>query len=151
MKTGLAYLEKQSPMGMGNIAIDTVKIVDGKFEMKGKAGESEIHFIRIDKLNGGIPFILEEGEIGIEVNKDSIFKSKLSGTYNNEEFSKFTEESIKLQKKLKPQNEAFQNQNKELIQQVQATRDTVLTNNHLILYLWHYIRSLIYSLIQYLS
>src|SRR6187431_601061 len=75
MKTGLIYLEKQGPMGM-SVAIDTVKIEDGKFEIKGKTGEPEIHFIQIDKVNGKLPLILEGGEIAVEVDKDSLFKSK---------------------------------------------------------------------------
>jgi hypothetical protein len=100
MKTGLIFLEKQSPMGMGPQAIDTVKIVDGKFEIKGKTTEPEISFIQIDKVNGKVPFILEGGEIEITVDKDSVFKSKLAGTYSNEEFSKFNDESNKIQKKL---------------------------------------------------
>ena len=66
MKTGLVFLEKQSPMGMGPQAIDTVKIVDGKFEIKGKTTEPEISFIQIDKVNGKVPFILEGGEIEID-------------------------------------------------------------------------------------
>ena len=76
MKTGLVFLEKQNPMGMGAQAIDTVKIVDGKFEIKGKANEPEIHFIQIDKVDGKVPFILEGGEIEMIVDKDSLFKSK---------------------------------------------------------------------------
>ena len=39
MKTGLLFLEKQNPMGMGPQAIDTVKIVDGKFGLFGESGK----------------------------------------------------------------------------------------------------------------
>lgn len=128
MKTGLVYLEKQSPMGMGITAIDTVKIVDGKFEIKGKALEPEIHFIQVDKLNGKIPVILEGGEINIEVDKDSVFKSKIGGTYNNDEFSKFTDESTKINKKSQKNVMAFQMRNKTIIEEAQKTNDTVVMN-----------------------
>lgn len=128
MKTGKVYLEKQSPMGMGITAIDTVKIVDGKFEIKGKTSEPEIHFIQVDKLNGKIPVILEGGEINIEVDKDSVFKSKIGGTYNNDEFSKFTDESTKIQKKLQKNVMAFQMKNKTIIEEAQKTNDTVAMN-----------------------
>lgn len=127
MKTGLIFLEKQGMMGM-NQAIDTVKIEDGKFEIKGKTGEPEIHFLQIDKVNGKLPLILEGGEINVEVDKDSLFKSKLTGTYSNEEFTKFNEESNKIQKKSQKQIEAFKAKNKALIEQVQKTRDTVIAN-----------------------
>ncbi len=128
MKTGLIFLEKQSPMGMGYMAIDTVKIEDGKFEIKGKTGEPEIHFIQIDKVNGKLPLILEGGEIAVEVDKDSLFKSKLTGTYSNEEFTKFNAESNKIQKKMQKKVMEFQTRNKAIIEQVQVTKDTVAIN-----------------------
>ncbi|MGL2964734.1 DUF4369 domain-containing protein [Flavobacterium sp. RSB2_4_14] len=128
MKTGLVYLEKQSPMGMGITALDTVKIVDGKFEIKGKTGEPEIHFIQVDKLNGKVPVILEGGEITVEVDKDSVFKSKMGGTYNNDEFSKFGIESNKIQKKLQKSVMDFQIKNKTIIEEAQKTNDTVVMN-----------------------
>ena len=128
MKTGLVFLEKQSPMGMGPQAIDTVKIVDGKFEIKGKTVEPEIHFIQIDKVNGKIPFILEGGEIEITVDKDSVFKSKLAGTYSNEEFTKFNDESTKIQKRLQKTVMAFQMKNMTVMNDAQKNKDTVTMN-----------------------
>lgn len=128
MKTGLVYLENQGQMGMGPIAIDTVKIVDGKFEIKGKTTEPEIHFIQIDKVNGKVPFILEGGEIKITVDKDSLFKSKLTGTYSNEEFSKFNDESGKIQKKLQKKVMDFQMKNMAAMNEAQKTNDTVTMN-----------------------
>mgnify|MGYP000844587076 FL=1 len=128
MKTGLVFLEKQSPMGMGQQAIDTVKIVDGKFEIKGKTTEPEISFIQIDKVNGKVPFILEGGEIEITVDKDSVFKSKLAGTYSNEEFSKFNDESNKIQKKLQKTVMDFQMKNMAVMNEAQKNNDTVIMN-----------------------
>lgn len=128
MKTGLVYLEKQNPMGMGPQAIDTVKIVDGKFEIKGKTTEPEIHFIQVDKVNGKVPFILEGGEIEITVDKDSLQKSKLGGTYSNEEFTKFNEESNKIQKGLQKKIMDFQMKNMAVMNEAQQKNDTVAMN-----------------------
>jgi len=128
MKTGLVYLEKQNPMGMGAMAIDTVKIVDGKFEIKGKTTEPEIHYIQIDKVEGKVPFILEGGEITVTVDKDSLFKSKLGGTYSNEEFTKFNDESNKIQKRLQKTVMAFQMKNMAAMNEAQQTNDTVTMN-----------------------
>lgn len=128
MKTGLVYLEKQNPMGMGGSAIDTVKIVDGKFEIKGKTNEPEIHFLQIDKVNGKVPFVLEGGEIEITVDKDSLFKSKLKGTYSNEEFSKFNDESAKIQKKLQKPVMDFQMKNMAVMNEAQQKGDTATMN-----------------------
>ncbi|MGV3696134.1 DUF4369 domain-containing protein [Flavobacterium sp.] len=127
MKTGLVYLEKQNPM-TGAQAIDTVKIVDGKFEIKGKTTEPEIHFLQIDKIQGKVPFILEGGEIEIAVDKDSLYKSKLGGTYSNEEFTKFNEESSKIQKRLQKQVMEFQMKNMAVMNEAQQKNDTVTMN-----------------------
>jgi hypothetical protein len=128
MKTGLVYLEKQNPMGMGPQAIDTVKIVDGKFEIKGKTNEPEIHFIQIDKMQGKIPFILEGGEIEMTVDKDSLYKSKTHGTYSNDEFTKFNEESNKIQKKLQKPAMAWQMKNMAILDAAQKSSDTATLN-----------------------
>ncbi len=128
MKTGLVYLEKQNPTGMGPQAIDTVKIVDGKFEIKGKTNEPEIHFIQIDKVNGKVPFILEGGEIAIAVEKDSLYNSKLSGTYSNEEFTKFNQETAKIQKKIQKPVMEFQMKNMAVMNEAQQKNDTVAMN-----------------------
>lgn len=128
MKTGLVFLEKQNPMGMGALAIDTVKIVDGKFEIKGKTAEPEIHFIQIDKVNGKVPFILEGGEIAITVDKDSVFKSKSTGTYSNDEFTKFNEESTKIQKRMQKSVMDFQTKNMAVMNEAQQNKDTVAIN-----------------------
>jgi hypothetical protein len=115
-------------MGMGFVAIDTVKIEDGKFEIKGKTTEPEIHFIQVDKVEGKLPLILEGGEIEVAFDKDSIVKSKITGTYNNEEFTKFNEESAKIQKKLKTKIADFQQRNKLTIENAQKSNDTVAMN-----------------------
>ena len=129
IKSGLVYLEKQDPMGMGVKTIDTVKIIDGKFKIKGKTTEPEICFIQIDKVNGKVPFILEGGEIEMQVDKDSLFKSKLSGTYSNDEFSKFNEETNKLQKKVQKKAMDFQMKNMAKMNEAQKNKDTVAMNS----------------------
>lgn len=127
MKTGLVFLEKQNPM-MGPQAVDTVKIVDGKFEIKGKTNEPEIYFLQIDKVNGKVPLILEGGEIEVTVDKDSLFKSKLAGTYSNEEFSIFNDETAKLQKKIQKPITEWRMKNMADIQAYEQTHDTVIGN-----------------------
>ena len=128
MKTGTVYLEKQSPMGMGTQPVDTVKIIDGKFVIKGKTTEPEIHFMRVDKTQGGVQLILEGGKIEVTVDKDSIFKSKVKGTYNNDEFTKFSENYYKISKKSKKKIEEFEVKNKALIEEFQRTSDTAISN-----------------------
>lgn len=114
-------LETQDETGM-LVAKDTVKVENGKFEMKGKITETAFYSIKLEGAQAPIAFILEEGEeVTIEVNKDSIQKSKVSGTYNNDEYVKFTEELAKIQKKLVD----FQTKNTPAMQAAQQTKDTV--------------------------
>lgn len=117
-------LETQDANGMGLIAVDTVKVENGKFEIKGKVAEPAFHTIQLEAANGKIPFILETGEIIIEIDKDSIQKSKISGTYNNDEYVKFNEEIKVIQKKVMD----FQKQNMQAMNTAQQTQDTAVIN-----------------------
>jgi hypothetical protein len=122
-------LETQSPIGGGLIAIDTVKVENEKFEIKGKVTEPSFHLLQLESIPGKEPygkivFILEEGEISIEVNKDSIQKTKVSGTYNNDEYFKFNEDLIKINKSLAD----FQKINTKVMSTAQQTNDTAVIN-----------------------
>ncbi len=115
-------LETQDETGM-LLAKDTVKVENGKFEMKGKITETAFYAIKLEGGKAPIAFILEEGEeVNIEINKDSIQKSKVSGTYNNDEYVKFTEELAKIQKKLVD----FQTKNTTVMQAAQQANDTAV-------------------------
>jgi hypothetical protein len=117
-------LEAQDDKGMGLIAIDTVKIENGKFEIKGKVTEPSFHTLQIEGVQGKIPFILENGDIKIVVNKDTIQKSKISGSYNNDEYTKFNEEIAKIQKPLMD----FQSANMQKMQMAQQAKDSATVN-----------------------
>ncbi|MBF2707710.1 DUF4369 domain-containing protein [Flavobacterium soyangense] len=117
-------METQDATGMGLMSVDTVKVENGKFEIKGKVTEPAFYMLQLEGANGKFPFILENGDITIEMNKDSINKSKVSGTYNNDEFVQFNGEIIKLQKGLMD----FQKNNTALMNQAQQAKDTVVIN-----------------------
>lgn len=110
---------------LGVIAIDTVKVENGKFEIEGKATEPAFHLITVEGIQGKLPFILENGSIEIVINKDTLQKSKVSGTYNNDEFASFNEEITKVQKKLID----FQTANTQKMNDAQAKKDTVVINS----------------------
>lgn len=117
-------LESQDAAGMGLVPIDTVKVENGKFEITGKSIEPSFHMLQVEGVQGKFPFILENGDITIEINKDSVNKSKVSGTYNNDEFVKFNEELMAIQKGLMN----FQKKNTPLMTEAQKTNDTVTIN-----------------------
>lgn len=122
-------LETQDPTTGAITALDTVKVENGKFEIKGKVTEPAFHTIQLESVAGKapygkIPFILENGEITIAIDKDSIQKSKVSGTYSNDEYVKFNEEIKVVQKKLMD----FQTQNMQAMNTAQQTKDTAVIN-----------------------
>lgn len=93
------FLQKQEP-GKGVVSVDTAKIEKGKFTFEGEAKEPEMHSISIENVQGGFGVIVEKGNIKAIVNKDSIYKTKLSGTYNNDEFAKFNDRAMQMQKNM---------------------------------------------------
>jgi hypothetical protein len=117
-------LEKQDESGMGFVAVDTVKVENGKFEIKGKVTEPSFYTIQLEAAASKVPFILESGEIAIVIDKDSIQNTKVSGTYNNDEYVKFNDEIKVVQKKLM----TFQKNNMQAMTAAQQTNDTVVIN-----------------------
>jgi len=118
-------LQGADPATRMPISLDTVKVENGKFEIKGKVTEPAFHTLILQGANGPIPLILETGEIKVNIDKDSIHKSKVSGTYNNDEYVAFTEDMTKTQKNLID----FQKKNNEKMQQAQQAQDTATINS----------------------
>nr|WP_315224315.1 DUF4369 domain-containing protein [uncultured Flavobacterium sp.] len=117
-------LQGQDPKTQMTVALDTVKVENGKFEIKGKVTEPAFHTLIIQDVQGLVPFILETGEINIAVDKDSIQKTKISGTYNNDEYVKFDAELKVATKKLID----FQKKNTQTMQSAQQKQDTAVIN-----------------------
>jgi peroxiredoxin len=120
----LITLEKQDQT-LGIISIDSAKVVDGKFSFKGTTSEPSIHFLQVKNTNGKVVFILEEGKIDVVVYKDSIAKSKIGGTKNNEYLLSFNLSAQKIQKRMLD----FQNLNMQKITEAQAKKDTIVIND----------------------
>jgi len=116
------YIKKQDSTGLVNI--DTVKVQGGKFEFEGNVTEPRIHFLQVKDVQGGFPFVLENGEIEISVNKDTIAKSKIKGTYSNDQLMTYSTEYDKISKKMR----AYQEANMAKWQEAAATNDTVTRN-----------------------
>jgi hypothetical protein len=70
------YLEVQDDMTGAFKTLDTVVVEGGKFTIKGSAKESDINLIQIESVEGKIPFILENGDIEMDINKDSLSHSE---------------------------------------------------------------------------
>ena len=117
-------LQTQDESGMITLSVDTVKVENEKFEIKGKINEPAMHTLFFPDYKNGFSLIVENGEINVEVVKDSMQNSKISGTYNNDEFQEFNLKAAKVQKKMI----AFQNKNMNTFRDAQAKKDSVTIN-----------------------
>jgi len=79
------------------VAIDTAKILDGKFKFAGTAGLPEMHYIFVDKIGAYSAIVIENGEISFKAQKDSLGFAKISGTSQNEIFGDFMNKSQGIQ------------------------------------------------------
>lgn len=124
----MVVLQRQDPATGIIIALDSVKIKGGKFELKGKATEPTFNVLQIAKPESKVGFILEEGEINVIVDKDSINKTTVKGTYNNDEFTSFKKDSEKTQKDVQKKVMDFQTKNMAVMNEAQTKKDTVTIN-----------------------
>jgi peroxiredoxin len=75
---------------------DSTTVVNGNFNFAGEIEEPQLHYIFIQGARGGIPLILEKGNVEIIAHKDSLFAAEVSGTPQNEAYSEFLEGSRQL-------------------------------------------------------
>ena len=108
----------------GSLAKDTAVVKDGKFELKGITDGIDIGFVRIENEQINLPIILEEGKIEINIVKDSIHKSTLGGTPNNDKFHTFNLKTRAISEKVMK----FEKDNGPAMQKAQTSKDTVTIN-----------------------
>ncbi|MFP9115132.1 redoxin domain-containing protein [Flavobacterium sp. RHBU_3] len=115
----------ERPLPNGTTPIDTVMIHNAEFKFKDTISAPDVYYLRFQpKSAETLDFVLEPGSIDIEVDKDTIIKSKLSGTYNNEKFEDlkrtFKTHRMKLQ--------SFEKNNLRQYKIAEEKKDTVTTN-----------------------
>ncbi|MGC6524816.1 MAG: redoxin domain-containing protein [Flavobacteriaceae bacterium] len=115
-----AYI-KRNENGKTTTATDTAIAQNGKFQFKGEVLAPEMRFITIDGINGQVFFVLEPENINLTIYKDSIQKSKVSGGFNNEVFSKYRSGFVVITTKLDKLREEYAAaaQNPKAIQDLQ--------------------------------
>jgi len=116
------FLQKQDSTGL--VQVDTAKVKDGKFKFEGKVTEPSIHLIEVEKIPGKAVLVLENGEITLDVRKDTIGKSKVGGTYSNDQLAVYSAANEKINKRMM----AFQNANMAKFSEAQSKKDTVTIN-----------------------
>ncbi len=92
------YLRKQGE-NRQPVDVDTVTVENGVFTFKGEAGVPELHYVFIDKLQGYAAIVLENGEIELNAQKDSLGLAEIAGTPQNDFFADYIKQSQKISKR----------------------------------------------------
>src|SRR6056297_114862 len=104
------FLKKTGDNGQP-VELDTTLLVNGKFQFTGKSTEPDIHYIFVDKLQGYTAFVLENGTIEYNAQKDSLNFAEVEGTLQNEIFFSYLDKSKALSRQAKSIQEDMQNAN----------------------------------------
>lgn len=102
---GWALLKKEKDNTL--ITADSVEVKDGKFTMKGDAAEPEMYYLLLSDKQGYAPIFLENSEIRVEMNADSISFARISGSATHEIFSQYLKEDKKLSNAVQSTYESF--------------------------------------------
>lgn len=78
------------------VDIDTTTVENGTFTFTGQMDAPEMHYIFVDKLNGYAPVILENGDIEMKAQKDSLGMAKVKGSVQNDIFADYMDQSKEL-------------------------------------------------------
>jgi len=116
----MIFLKTQNDVGLVS-NVDSAKVQDGKFELKGKVKEPSMFALYIKDIQQPVPFIMESGEIVVKIDKDSIWKSKISGTESNDSFQEFNDKSNAIQKRMVD----YQNDNIQKLMDAQQKKDNL--------------------------
>src|SRR5690606_24617776 len=109
---------------MGAIPVDTVKVENGKLTFAGETEFPSFHFVQVEGMQGKVDFILEGGEIELNVDKDTIPNSTRKGTYNNDMLTEYYGSMKSLNKKAND----FRAKNQAAMMQAMQSQDTVTMN-----------------------
>lgn len=91
------------------IEVDTATIENGKFTFTGSSAMPELHYLLINRVRGNIPIVIENGNIEVSAQKDSLTFAKIKGTIQNDLFADFLEESRGLAKRARSMSDEMRN------------------------------------------
>ena len=121
-----AYLLK-TENGRNRTATDTAIVFNGGFRFKGDIKGAEMRAITIDGVRGQTSIFIEPGIINVEIYKDSIYTSKVEGTYNNSVFNDYKNKYQEKIEAVETVNAEFLNskQDVEVLKKLQTKRDSL--------------------------
>lgn len=103
------------------IEVDTATIENGKFTFSGASGMPELHYLIVNSVRGNIPVVIENGNIEVSAQKDSLGYAKIKGTLQNDLFADFLEQSRGMAKRARSMSDEMRN--------ASALKDTAAMNS----------------------
>lgn len=70
-------------------AIKVAEVKNNLLEIDGEAEEPQLCFLQAKGMSGSVDLIVEPGDIRMEIYKDSLYKSSVAGTKNNEDMNAY--------------------------------------------------------------
>jgi len=121
-----AYLLK-TENSRNRTATDTAIVFNGVFHFKGDIKGAEMRALTIDGVRGQTSIFIEPGIINVEIYKDSIYTSKVEGTYNNSVFNDYKNKYQEKIEAVETVNAEFLNskQDVEVLKKLQTKRDSL--------------------------
>jgi peroxiredoxin len=113
--------------GRNRTATDTAIVFNGVFHFKGDIKGAEMRALTIDGVRGQTSIFIEPGIINVEIYKDSIYTSKVEGTYNNSVFNDYKNKYQEKIEAVETVNAEFLNskQDVEVLKKLQTKRDSL--------------------------
>ncbi|MEO8933105.1 MAG: TlpA disulfide reductase family protein, partial [Xanthomarina sp.] len=85
--------------GQKEIILDSTTVLDGKLTLKGKVAATDLYYLSIDGIAGYLPMIVENTKMNVDVYKDSIQNSKVTGSKENDFLRTYHQDSEALKVK----------------------------------------------------
>lgn len=124
------YLKTKDNRGK-ELVKDTAIVIDEKFKFEGKVNRPQVWFLHVNSVNGNRPFMIENDYIDVEIEKDSIHATKVTGTKSNEVFNIYSNTVKELSNERRKLNMEFkiadQTSDTEKAKELQAK---IVKNNH---------------------
>ncbi len=109
MENGTQVFLKKTDEVNQLIEVDTALLENGKFTFTGSSAMPELHYLLVNSVRGNIPVVIENGNIEVSAQKDSLAFAKIKGTLQNDLFADFLEESRSLAQKARSMSDEMRN------------------------------------------
>ncbi|WP_435139050.1 redoxin domain-containing protein [Formosa sp. A9] len=85
--------------GQNSVLLDSSKVTNGKATLQGAVTSPDLYFLSVDQVRGNIPVIIENEDMTVDINTDSIMNTRIKGSPENKVFSTYQDYIMGMQKR----------------------------------------------------